>query len=236
MRHFLSTITLLVCLAVPAFAQNYITVDTDSIGDETDGRHAEHLLIINVTNTDTVDRVLIWDRVEEVIPSSWTGTQMCENGICHFYTVSTDTMLLKPGVASPLEFHFANDSAIGDAYVKIHLYVERDSVRTAQDVVFTMTAFRDITSVNSVSIGKPDIQVYPNPAKDYLLVKRGVNDDVERIEVYNMLGIKVLSQAAGIDGLTTRVDLVDLSKGVYMVRVFDGDNNVLMTRAVSKTR
>lgn len=216
--------------------QNYITVDADSVGDETDGKHSEHLLTINVTNTDSVDRILVWDRIEEVVPASWTGTQMCENGICHFFTVSTDTMLLKPGVVSPLEFHFANDSAIGDGYVKFHLYVQRDSIRTAQDIVFTMSAFRDITSVGSVSIGKPDIQVYPNPAKDYLLVKRGTNDDIERIEVYNMLGIKVLSQAADIDGLTTRVDLVDLSKGVYMVRVFDGENNVLMTRAVSKTR
>ncbi|RMG94376.1 MAG: T9SS C-terminal target domain-containing protein, partial [Chloroflexi bacterium] len=55
-----------------------------------------------------------------------------------------------------------------------------------------------------------------------------------RVEIFNILGSKVLSFQIDPMNELNRFDVSDLRKGVYMVRIYDGHNNVLMTKTISK--
>ena len=80
--------------------------------------------------------------------------------------------------------------------------------------VYTDTAFTEF--VNSTSglkqVPNPQFNVYPIPAKNKLIID--TQNSIERIDIYNQMGQIVLSR------LTEKsVDLGNLSKGVYVIRV-----------------
>ncbi len=60
---------------------------------------------------------------------------------------------------------------------------------------------------------------YPNPANDY--IKLSAVKNINKIEVYNLLGQEVLNK--NIDSKNTEVNISTLSKGVYIVKAFIED-------------
>ncbi|MFM2195136.1 MAG: hypothetical protein RL092_736, partial [Bacteroidota bacterium] len=75
------------------------------------------------------------------------------------------------------------------------------------------------------------INVYPNPANDFLNVAYAIeNNAVVAIDVVNMIGERVISQYVGSQAsgnYSTRVDVSDLAAGIYMVNVtINGTTNV----------
>ncbi len=74
-----------------------------------------------------------------------------------------------------------------------------------------------------------DIQVYPNPAVDYIMISD--NETVTKVWIYNILGKRVKAYDVEID---MKYDLRDLPKGMYIVRLLDHDNNLILTRRINK--
>ena len=60
-----------------------------------------------------------------------------------------------------------------------------------------------------------NFKVYPNPAKNVLNLSASVQ--IERIEVYNMLGQKIMTQQLG--NTTSTLNISDLKSGTYIVTV-----------------
>ncbi|MCL2650745.1 MAG: T9SS type A sorting domain-containing protein [Candidatus Azobacteroides sp.] len=58
------------------------------------------------------------------------------------------------------------------------------------------------------------LQVYPNPAKDYIFIQS--EQPIEKIEIYNQSGICVLKN----NNPTKMLDVSDLSNGFYLVRIY----------------
>ena len=58
------------------------------------------------------------------------------------------------------------------------------------------------------------LQIYPNPAKDYIFIQSEV--PVEKVEIYNQSGICVLKN----NNPTEILDVSDLSNGFYLVRIY----------------
>lgn len=67
---------------------------------------------------------------------------------------------------------------------------------------------------------------YPNPVEDLLYFS---NNDVSSVEVYNTLGVKVLSKE-----VNNSLDMSNLSSGVYLVKAFESNNNVSTFKVVKK--
>lgn len=74
------------------------------------------------------------------------------------------------------------------------------------DDLFTMKTQE--TALNKVS-------VYPNPAKDVVNINA---KNMTAIEIYNLVGQKVLAPKTG-----SQINISNLAKGVYMVKVMTGD-------------
>ena len=67
-----------------------------------------------------------------------------------------------------------------------------------------------------------NINIYPNPANDHIAINSDNLDNVEgwNIKIINILGQEVLSQPMDTD----KINVSELSKGVYIIRISDGVN------------
>jgi hypothetical protein len=68
--------------------------------------------------------------------------------------------------------------------------------------------------VNSVKNINQNLNIYPNPAKDYF----NVNKDAKRIEIYDISGRKITQKIIEIEHKFYREDIVN---GLYIYRLFN---------------
>ncbi|MDW5290979.1 T9SS type A sorting domain-containing protein [Formosa sp. PL04] len=74
-------------------------------------------------------------------------------------------------------------------------------------------------SIDDVLASK--FKVYPNPARDYINIQ-SKNVSVSSIDMYNILGAKVLSSKLTVD----RINVSSLAKGVYLMKINSVDGSV----------
>jgi len=60
-----------------------------------------------------------------------------------------------------------------------------------------------------------EVTIYPNPTDNYLFIEGNVNP--VSIIIYNLLGAKVIAKSN-----TDKIDVSELSKGVYIINISDG--------------
>ena len=113
-------------------------------------------------------------------------------------------------------------------------WVIGDSAATVVTGFYKATA-EDPSAVKQAK-GNENISIYPNPAKDYILIKNLPLNEFSTVEVFNIFGRKMLSfsQPPSVESIAHKFDLSALSKGIYMIRVFDGEMNVIYTKSLSK--
>lgn len=72
------------------------------------------------------------------------------------------------------------------------------------------------TGVNNPS--KSEIRLYPNPAKEFIMIELNDNSNSATIEIYNIQGRKVLYQR-----ITDKeqIQIRDLPKGIYLYKIFN---------------
>lgn len=72
---------------------------------------------------------------------------------------------------------------------------------------------------NESIVANQDLNIYPNPAKDFVYFTS--NESISKIEVYNLVGSKVISKK--INTNQVRLNLSELNAGLYIVRIFNGN-------------
>ena len=70
--------------------------------------------------------------------------------------------------------------------------------------------FEDLTSLKTVSLSA-DVEVYPNPATSYVVVK---GNGIKRVDIYDILGKRLMTQHN--DGT---INIAPLGKGIYLLRI-----------------
>ena len=85
----------------------------------------------------------------------------------------------------------------------------------------TSTFVENEAECEALSIGdnalQLDVFIYPNPTDDYLFIEG--NKNPISISIYNLLGAEVITKSA-----TDKINVSELSKGVYIIRISDGVN------------
>lgn len=185
---------------------------------------------------DTVNAT--WLRVVNDIPDDWEGSLVCDNNAC--YTPNTSAAppsvpFRIPGSGqSNFDVHFKASDVAGNGTVVMKAWVIGDSANTVVTGVYKVTAQHPVGVEDKVQ--NENLLVYPNPAKDYVMIRNLPLNEVSTVEVYNLLGRKLLafSQPPMATEVAHKFDLTSLAKGIYMIRVFDGDMNVIFTKSLSK--
>ncbi|QOD60968.1 T9SS type A sorting domain-containing protein [Polaribacter haliotis] len=72
-------------------------------------------------------------------------------------------------------------------------------------------------SVDEVFASK--VSVYPNPAKDFVTISSPL--EINKLEVYNLLGKRVISSSKLINN---NLDISTLAKGIYMMKLTSGES------------
>lgn len=75
-----------------------------------------------------------------------------------------------------------------------------------------------------------DIRVYPNPAIDYIMITD--NESITKVWVYNILGKRV--KAYDVESLGMKYDIRDLPRGMYIVRLINNRDELVLTRRINK--
>ena len=79
----------------------------------------------------------------------------------------------------------------------------------------------DVTVANSVSIHENEIEglnIYPNPAKDFVTVELADANNDGQVEILNLLGQVVLTQSL-IEGTSSSINITNLKAAVYLIKV-----------------
>lgn len=177
-----------------------------------------------------------WIRITENLTSGWEGTAICDGNDCYYPNVSTSPIpfSIPANGESLFDVHFRPSDISGNGTVQLIAWVVGDSANSV--VIGTYKA----TATEPVGLATPQtnerISIYPNPAKDYILIRNLPNNEISTVEVYNIFGRRMLSfsQPANSIDSVQRFDINTLAKGIYMIRVFDDAMNVIYTESLSK--
>lgn len=93
-------------------------------------------------------------------------------------------------------------------------------------ISWSQMADEDSVAVNTDPQELVDFKIYPNPVKDriYFESDRVKNDFI--ITFYDVLGKLVLKERINVLSMRQGMDVSNLKRGVYLVKVEDGQNTV----------
>ncbi len=85
----------------------------------------------------------------------------------------------------------------------------------------------DYISVGTVSLSdnfEKNVAIYPNPASSYIFLETKM--DVDQVEIFSNMGVlcKIIGER-DLSEAKTKVDISDLSSGIYFVKIISGQNS-----------
>lgn len=190
----------------------------------------------NIENLTASDQQVVWRRIINNLPAGWTSS-VCDKNACWGYNTDTKAFLLPAYRGEKLDVHFYPNNIPGQATVELIAYVQNDSANTLVRAVYKAGAEQPA----NVAVVKKNllINIYPNPVKDIMMVKGLLDNQTYRLELYSILGMKVGSYvlaAGSSQGGVHEIDVSDLPKGVYMIRILDKNMNLVFNRSISKMK
>lgn len=94
---------------------------------------------------------------------------------------------------------------------------------------YSQTSFKERLEFKPPKKERIDIKVFPNPAENFIRVTP--DNRIRKIQVYNLVGKEVQSYTYQDN---QQYSVADLPKGIYLVRIVDSNNKILVTRRISK--
>lgn len=214
-----------------------IEVTTDSVF--TNGSASEFELVGNnyIENNTGNELTVVWKRTINNLPSGWTSS-ICDKTACWAANTDSKTFSILGNKTDKLDVHFYPNNNPGTAYVEMLAWVQGDSANTVVKSTYKATA--DVSS-NVVAAAKKNynVGIYPNPVKDNMFVSGLPENQSFKVELYSLLGTKVVSytlSSGAAQGGTHQVDMQELPKGVYMVRIMDKNMNLIYNKSISKMK
>ena len=86
----------------------------------------------------------------------------------------------------------------------------------------------NLVSVNILSDLNKNLNIYPNPAFNYLNVKINKGLEIQHIEIYSVTGQKVDTKSIDKTGESIKIDISNLNEGFYFLKVYD-KNKIINT-------
>jgi hypothetical protein len=215
----------LMLLSSAVFAQPDLYVASPIVHGE-GGVDNDIMVEVEVTNTSNQVVNLIWTRHEVALPTMWK-TRVGDFSSTTDITPEDDVVHMNPGESYTIEIHAETFGQEGYAQVELDLYDAENQDRVLGVVKAT---FESTTSAaKSDAASTEAIRIYPNPTMDYFRIYQ--SEGVANIEIYNIVGKRIVSFPASTDG---QYDVINLQEGIYLVRLLNAQNGVIKTVRLSK--
>ena len=128
-----------------------------------------------------------------------------------------ETLNIKNGNNTNLTGEFFNASNNPDLYCIVVDDIDYSTANWTN--IDPASTFKENETDCALSMGdnafELDVTIYPNPTDNYLFIEGNVNP--VSITIYNLLGAEVIAKSN-----TDKIDVSELSKGVYIINISDG--------------
>ena len=188
---------------------------------------------LNITNDLDVEQITFWtiDRVssEDQVPSEWEF-QVCDKNTCYIWGLE------QCPTGNPAVFN-ANETFTYNLYVNPHgtegignvmfnITAEDGTILSSIPVQYEIDL---VSGVNEAELDVKQVKLYPNPTTDYIQITN--DNNVSKLAFYNIVG-KRLNTSVHYTGKSH--DVSGFQKGIYLVRLFDEDDNVISVFRLNK--
>ncbi len=134
---------------------------------------------------------------------------------------------------------YIDDTTTQTTYYRFDSYLRRD-LPSREFVVTNMTTKAGLPAVRTDAtyysmyydpnvrfedLEQLDVVVYPNPASDYLQLRPGAGHVIDRVEIFDALGRRVLYSKAA----DNRLDISSLARGSYVMSALSADGRTFVT-------
>src|SRR5690606_29734799 len=149
------------------------------------------------------------------------GTISVNNGD----TTHTDRMDVYPSFD---EFTIPPSGSV--AWVSV-VFTDNSSFPLYKDTLTFICTNNKTTAINNLKTSEKSIQIYPNPANNFVNVVYDRSLNVKNIAVYNLIGKMVSIYKVG--NTSAKLDIDNLPSGVYFVRLLNDKGIVVGTRRLT---
>ncbi len=234
MKQTITTILAFFSITAFVYAQD-LTIDSDTVSGSGLSTDFEIVVKNNITNTTSDSVNILWERVVNDLESTWAGSSVCDNNICYGANISASPTpaVVSSNRSTNLDVHFQPDGGVGTGEVIIRAWVQGDSANTVVELYFSAEARMpsSIASIDNISL-----KLFPNPTTDFLTIANLPSGSKFTVEAYSILGRKMLTEEVQSSSNSHRLQFGDLPKGIYMIRIYDANMNVIHAESISLDR
>lgn len=168
---------------------------------------------------ESVESTFIWRRDILSITSQGFDDQLCDDEICYNTSgnpwICPGPMTLAQNDSTIFQPKLLTNGYSGTAHMRYFILDENENKLDSVDVVFSSTASIPMESSTF------EISVYPNPAKDYLIIKGDDLNKGSKAFVVDALGKKI--KEFQLNDKSNKINISSLKNGVYFVKVVSSD-------------
>jgi len=182
------------------------------------------------------DQVLLvkWQRVTNEGPFDW-DLQVCDVFTCWPADRDSSSFSLEPGQAGVIKTQNRHYGSFGDAHAKILIWAVGDSA-TYNDQADFYASVADGVSSGIEDELEEQISIYPNPVVSDIKLELGIENLVQTVKVFNLIGQKVEEFPLAQGRTNYSLDLTGLEEGLYFASFHDENDVQLATRRFTKMK
>jgi hypothetical protein len=230
MKKALLLVTVLT-ISCAAFSQNFVYSPTQHVVEDV---QAENFSLHEMQMTTPTPAAIQfnWELISNSFPAEWSYS-LCDQGGCYVGIPPSGTMtaITQEEAENGKEGFFKINLTAGYNYgrgvVKLYVYDNNDYTR-GDTVSFDIDWSQGASALNETS-QKMDINIYPNPASS-LINLSNLNNDIEKIALFNILGESVYSE--NVSAKEKSVDVGNLNRGSYFLTIYVKDGTVITEKIV----
>lgn len=157
---------------------------------------------------------------------SVTNTAVCRTeGLVNLSATPNGGTFSGPGVSGN-----TFDPSVGNGtFSVVYNYTDGNGCSNSDSIVMNVN---DCTGLNATPLMLANMQVYPNPAKDQVIVKNAMNENKLSIVITDAAGRVVMRQA--INSNDEKINISNLANGVYLFTIRDNNKQIKAIKLIKE--
>jgi hypothetical protein len=184
-------------------------------------------------NNTASDMTINWKVIDTAGPAAWEYPGFCDKNLCYVLILgSTHGFTLTANEQGIMKIEIIGHCTAGTGHATLMLWNAADSANSVLTIPYNARLTQSVTCATSgiSTIEASRIAMYPNPVRDEVHLSLPSSFEGGQIDIYNLIGSKVYSQAVDKE---KDLDLSSLETGLYIARISE-NGKVVATRKFTK--
>lgn len=213
-------------ISCTVFSQNLVFSPSQHVVEDVQAENFSfHEMEMTTPNPEAIQ--FKWQLISNSFPAEWSYS-LCDQGGCYVGVPPSGTMdaitqeEAENGKKGFFKINLTAGYNYGRGVVKIYVYDSNDVTR-GDTLSFDINWAQEASALNEKN-QKMDINIYPNPASNFINLSN-LNNDIEKIALFNILGESVYSQ--NVSAEEKLVNVSHLNRGSYFLTFYVKDGTTI---------